>query len=177
MLTSCFSCNRASTSEEFNPGKIAGLGRLNDIRDAVNHVATTSKACAKLAVSLEADLKQTSTRSDLVNNLQGARVSLGTILDYCKSTNGELKCFTKYFMKSYPKANSEAGLINPQKDHFDNEVRRRGEFAHALVTETLPLAQNAERVINQAARQLSVSPHVSLLHSVEDLERISELHR
>lgn len=177
MLTSCFSCNRASTSEEFNPGKVAGLGRLNDIRDAVNHVAATTKACAKLAASLEAELKQTSTHSDLVNNLQGARASLGTMLDYCKSTNIELKCFTKYFMKSYPKADSEAGLINPEKDHFDNEVRRRGEFAHALVTDTLPLAQSAERLINQAARHLSVSPRLSLVSSVEDLERTSELHR
>jgi hypothetical protein len=177
MLTSCFSCNRASTSEEFNPGKSAGLGRLNDLRNAVDHVAATTRTCAKLATSLEADLRQTSARSDLVNNLQGARASLGTMLDYCKSTNFELKCFTKYFMKSYPKADSEAGLINPQKQHFDNEVRRRGDFAHALVTETLPLAQSAERVINQAARQLSVSPRLSLVSSVEDLERTSELHR
>ncbi len=177
MLTSCFSCNRASTSEEFNPGKVAGLGRLNDIRNAVNHVAATSKACAKLTVSLEADLKQTSARSDLMNNLQGARDSLSTILDHCKSTNYELTCFTKYFMKSYPKADSEAGLINPQKDHFDNEVRRRGEFAHDLVTAVLPLAQRAERVINRAATQLSLSPRLGLLHSVEDLERTSELHR
>lgn len=177
MFSSFFSCANASTSSEFNPGKVAGLGRLNDIRDAVNHVAATSKACAKVGASLEADLKQTSARSDLVNNLQVARVSLGTILDYCTSTNHELKCFTKYFTKSYPKADSEAGLINPQKDHFDNEVRRRGEFAHALVTEILPLAQSAERVINQAASQLSVSPRLSLVHSVEDLERTSELHR
>jgi uncharacterized phage infection (PIP) family protein YhgE len=177
MFSSCFSCSNASTSSEFNPGKIAGLNRLNDIQDAVNHVAATSKACAKLAASLQADLKQTLARSDLVSNLQDARDSLGTILDYCKNTTFELKCFTKYFMKSYPKADSEAGLINPQKDHFDNEVRRRSEFAHALVTETLPLAQSAERVIDQAARQLSVIPRLSLVHAVEDLERTAELHR
>jgi len=177
MFSSCFSCSNASTSSEFNPGKIAGLNRLNDIQDAVNHVAATSKACAKLAASLQADLKQTSANSDLVSSLQGAQGTLSTIMDYCKNTNFELNCFTRYFMKSYPRADSEAGLINPKKDHFDNEVRRRGEFAHALVTETLPLAQSAERVIDQAARQLSVSPRLSLVHAVEGLERTSELHR
>lgn len=177
MLTSCFSCNRASTSSEVNPNMTAGLARMNDLREAVNELAATTKACVKLAFALEGDLRKASIDLDLVDNLHGAQSSLALISDYCKSTTFELKCFSKHFAKAYPKAGSKAGLIDREAAHFDNEVRRRGEFTQQLATETFPLAHSAERALSQAANALLQRPPLGLVHAVENLERTSALHR
>lgn len=177
MFSACFSCHNASTSSEINPGLLAGKGRLNDLRAAVDHVAATTQACIKLASSLEHDLHKVPAGQAFAKSVQESRQSLKGFAKLCEYSQHELKCFTRYFSKDYPKGGNTADLINPKEEYLDNEVRRRGGFAHELATQGRPVANKVELVMKSAGRFMSQNPSTGLVRALEDLERTSALHR
>ena len=178
MFQSCFSCNHLSTSNELNPGKTAGLGRLNDLREAVNNVSDVCYSCANLAADFVHAVKLLPGGDKiLVKSLRATSESLKDYAAMCKGTDVELKCFSKYFAKTYPKGGSQAGLIDPMESFFDGEVLKRGETIRKLAEQGFPVAHNAEYVLRKAAIATSQNLHMRLVQSIEDLERTAALHK
>lgn len=174
MFQSCFSCNHLSRASESNHGKTAGMGRLNELRQAVNHVSEVSQSCASLAAQFEGDIKKLPDGDlRLAKSLYATSKSLSDFVLSCKSMDIELKCFSKYFTQSYPKCGSKSSTVDLQKDYFDKEVNRRSQSTAALAKKGLPVMQNAEYILKKGARAVSLDLRLRLVQAVEDLDRMA----